>query len=214
MGMTQQPALMVDSFDKKILNIVQDSNRATSDKIAEKVGLSPAAVQRRLKRMRAQGVIQADVSVINPKAVGHAMTFIVQVTLERERVDLMHNFKKEMSSNRSVQQCYYVTGSSDFIMIVTAADMEGYDNFTREAFFDNANIKSFQTNVVMDNVKVGLTIPIDDQRDWWPTRLMTSAIRKQGVSWNEVKKERKKDGMKKPYIPPTLGLTLLFVVRD
>ncbi|MEZ9133981.1 Lrp/AsnC family transcriptional regulator, partial [Vibrio breoganii] len=57
--MTQQPALVVDSFDKKILNIVQDSNRATSDKIAEKVGLSPAAVQRRLKRMRAQGVIQA-----------------------------------------------------------------------------------------------------------------------------------------------------------
>ncbi|MEZ9445859.1 hypothetical protein AB4184_00085 [Vibrio splendidus] len=50
-------------------------------------------------------------------------------------------------------------------MIVTAADMEGYDNFTREAFFDNANIKSFQTNVVMDNVKVGLTIPIDEQRD-------------------------------------------------
>ena len=152
--MTQQPALVVDSFDKKILNIVQDSNRATSDKIAEKVGLSPAAVQRRLKRMRAQGVIQADVSVINPKAVGHGMTFIVQVTLERERVDLMHNFKKEMSSNRSVQQCYYVTGSSDFILIVTAADMEGYDNFTREAFFDNANIKSFQTNVVMD---AGLT---------------------------------------------------------
>ncbi|WP_061038572.1 Lrp/AsnC family transcriptional regulator [Vibrio coralliirubri] len=163
--MTQQPALVIDSFDKKILNIVQDSNRATSDKIAEKVGLSPAAVQRRLKRMRAQGVIQADVSVINPKAVGHGMTFIVQVTLERERVDLMHNFKKEMSSNRSVQQCYYVTGSSDFILIVTAADMEGYDNFTREAFFDNANIKSFQTNVVMDNVKVGLTIPIDEQRD-------------------------------------------------
>ena len=133
----------------------------TSDNIAEQVGLSPAAVQRRLKKMREQGVIQADVSIINPKAVGQAMTFVVQVTLERERVDLMHNFKKEMTANRSVQQCYYVTGSSDFILIVTAADMEGYDNFTREAFFDNANIKSFQTNVVMDNVKTGMTIPIE-----------------------------------------------------
>lgn len=162
--MTQQSEMLIDSFDRNILNIVQNSNRATSDNIAEKVGLSPAAVQRRLKRMRSHGVIQADVSIINPKAVGQAMTFIVQVTLERERVDLMHNFKKEMSANRSVQQCYYVMGSSDFILIVTAADMEGYDNFTREAFFDNANIKSFQTNVVMDNVKVGLTIPLDDQR--------------------------------------------------
>lgn len=161
--MTSTPPLSVDSFDRKILDIVQHSNRATSDTIADQVGLSPAAVQRRLKRMRTQGVIQADVSVVNPKAVGQTMTFVVQVTLERERVDLMHNFKKEMTANRSVQQCYYVTGSSDFILIVTAADMEGYDKFTREAFFDNANIKSFQTNVVMDNVKVGLTIPIDDQ---------------------------------------------------
>ena len=52
-----------------------------------------------------------------------------------------------------------------FILIVTAVDMEGYDKFTREAFFDNANIKSFQTNVVMDPVKVGLTIPIDDYQE-------------------------------------------------
>ncbi|AIW21471.1 MULTISPECIES: Lrp/AsnC family transcriptional regulator [Vibrio] len=163
--MPQQAELTVDSFDRKILNIVQESNRVTSDNIAEQVGLSPAAVQRRLKKMREQGVIQADVSIINPKAVGQAMTFVVQVTLERERVDLMHNFKKEMTANRSVQQCYYVTGSSDFILIVTAADMEGYDNFTREAFFDNANIKSFQTNVVMDNVKTGMTIPIDTSNE-------------------------------------------------
>lgn len=159
--MPQQAELTVDNFDRKILNIVQESNRVTSDNIAEQVGLSPAAVQRRLKRMREQGIIQSDVSIVNPKAVGQTMTFVVQVTLERERVDLMHNFKKEMAANRSVQQCYYVTGSSDFILIVTAADMEGYDNFTREAFFDNANIKSFQTNVVMDNVKTGMTIPID-----------------------------------------------------
>lgn len=163
--MAHSPTPSVDNFDRKILDIVQVSNRTTSDQIAEQVGLSPAAVQRRLKRMRTQGIIQADVSVINPKAIGYAMTFVVQVTLERERVDLMHNFKKEMNANRSVQQCYYVTGSSDFILIVTAVDMEGYDNFTREAFFDNANIKSFQTNVVMDPVKVGLTIPIDDQQD-------------------------------------------------
>ena len=44
---------------------------------------------------------------------------------------------------------------------------------------------------------------------------MTSdLLAKQGMSCDEVKKRGKKDGMKKPYIPPTLGLTLLFVVRD
>ena len=149
----------IDNFDRNILEIVQQSNRTTSDQIAEQVGLSPAAVQRRLKRMREQNLIQADISVVTPKAIGRAVTLIVQVSLERERADLMDAFKKAMKNNKAVQQCYYVTGSSDFILIVTAADMEDYERFTRDAFFDNANVRSFQTNVVMDRVKVGLSVP-------------------------------------------------------
>lgn len=90
------------------------------------------------------------------------MTFVVQVTLERERSDLMDAFKKEMKANPIVQQCYYVTGSSDFILILTAEDMEAYDAFTREAFFDNTNIRGFQTNVVMDAVKTGLFVPVSE----------------------------------------------------
>lgn len=154
--------VQIDSFDRRILEIVQQSNRTTSDQIAETVGLSPAAVQRRLKRLREQKVIQADISVVAPKMVGRNMTFVVQVTLERERSDLMDAFKKEMKANPIVQQCYYVTGSSDFILILTAEDMEAYDAFTREAFFDNTNIRGFQTNVVMDAVKTGLFVPVSE----------------------------------------------------
>ncbi|MEH6823948.1 MAG: Lrp/AsnC family transcriptional regulator [Motiliproteus sp.] len=163
MATSQVPS--IDNFDRNILEIVQQSNRTTSDQIAEQVGLSPAAVQRRLKRMREQNIIQADVSVVNPKTIGRAVTLVVQVSLERERADLMDAFKKEMKNNKAVQQCYYVTGSSDFILIITAVDMEGYERFTREAFFDNANVRSFQTNVVMDTVKVGLTVPTDNAEE-------------------------------------------------
>jgi len=150
----------LDNFDNKILALMQQSNRITSDQIAEQIGLSPAAVQRRLKRLREQKMIHADVSIINPKAVGIEVTLVVQVTLEREQANLLDNFKKEMRSNTSVQQCYYVTGSTDFILIVTAKNMKDYEDFTNEVFFNNPNIRNFQTNVVMDPVKIGLTVPI------------------------------------------------------
>ncbi len=158
--MSNHQTANVDSFDRKILQIMQQSNRTTSDQIAEQVGLSPAAVQRRIKKMREQGIIQSDISVVDPKAVGQGVTMIVQVSLERERLDLLDEFKKEMKNNPSVQQCYYVTGTADFILLVTARDMEDYDRFTRAVFFDNPNIRNFQTNVVMDSVKVGLSVPV------------------------------------------------------
>ncbi len=91
------PTSNIDSFDRKILEIIQVSNRTTSDQIAEQVGLSPAAVQRRMKRMREQNIIKADIAVINPKAVGRGVTLLVQVTLERERADLLDAFKRNES---------------------------------------------------------------------------------------------------------------------
>jgi Lrp/AsnC family leucine-responsive transcriptional regulator len=153
----------LDAFDRNILKILQVSNRTTSDQIAEQVGLSPAAVQRRVKRMREQQIISADVSVVNAHSLGRTMTLIVEVSLERERVDLIDQFKKEMKQRDEVQQCYYVTGSADFMLIVSAFDMAGYEQFTREVFFDNTNVRNFQTHVVMDPVKVGLKIPVDEQ---------------------------------------------------
>jgi DNA-binding Lrp family transcriptional regulator len=160
--MSLSGSVFIDNFDRSILEIVQKSNRVTSEKISEQVGLSPAAVQRRLRRMREEGIIQADISVINPSKVGRQMTFVVQVNLERERTDLMHTFKKEMKSNKAVQQCFYVTGSSDFILIVTAFNMVEYDTFVHDNFLNNTNVRSFRTNVVMDTVKSGLSINIDE----------------------------------------------------
>ncbi|EAQ66568.1 hypothetical transcriptional regulator [Marinomonas sp. MED121] len=158
--MGHQSGQDVDNFDRHILDIMQQSNRTTSDHIAEQVGLSPAAVQRRIKRMREQGIIRADVSIVDPKAVGKQISLIVQVSLERERMDLLDSFKKSMADHPSVQQCYYVTGSADFILLVCAADMEEYEEFTRQAFFSNDNVRGFETNVVMDSVKSGLSVPV------------------------------------------------------
>ncbi len=155
----------LDTFDRKILTILQLANRTTSEQIADQVGLSAAAVQRRVKRLREQRTIQADVSVVNAKAVGRSLTLLVQVSLERERADLMDAFKKNMREWDEVQQCYYVTGAFDFLLVVTAIDMADYEGFTRKAFFDNSNVRSFQTHVVMDPVKVGLNIPIGEPID-------------------------------------------------
>lgn len=153
----------LDNFDRNILRILQGSNRITSDQIAEEVGLSPAAVQRRVKRMRKEEIISADVSLVDARALGRNMKLIVQVSMERERADLVDVFKREMKRREDVQQCYYVTGSADFILVVTAFDMEEYEKFTREVFFDNTNVRNFQTNVVMDAVKVGLMVPVEEK---------------------------------------------------
>jgi len=59
-----------------------------------------------------------------------------------------------------VQQCYYVTGRADFILVVTSTDMTAYEEFSRRVFNDNPNIRRFHSNVVIDRVKAGLQVPV------------------------------------------------------
>ena len=152
--------MTIDRFDKHLLRMLQQNNRLTSDELANEVGLSSSAVQRRLKRLRDEKIIEADVSIISPAVAGIGLTCVVDVALERGNSQSIEKFKAAMMQHTEVMQCYYVTGSYDFVMIVNTQTMEQYEVFTKKWLMDNANVKHFYTHVVMDKVKVGYSVTI------------------------------------------------------
>jgi Lrp/AsnC family leucine-responsive transcriptional regulator len=150
----------LDRIDARLLHELQRNNRVSSEELGELVGLSSTGIQRRLKRLRAQGTIEADIAVVSPKAVGRDVMMLVMVSLERERADIIDTFKQSIRSTPEIMSGYYVTGDADFVLVVTTRNMEEYEQFTRQFFYNNPNIKGFKTMVVMDRVKAGFSIPI------------------------------------------------------
>ena len=161
--MTDSPDLYskdLDRFDLAILEILQRDNKTPQRSIAETVGLSAPAVQRRIKRMEADGTIVANVAVIDPSCVRREITVIVEVEMDSERSQLHDQAKRVFLEAPEVQQCYYVTGDIDFVLIVTVSTMDAYEAMTKRLFFGNNNVKRFRSYVTMNRVKVGLAIPV------------------------------------------------------
>ncbi|GAA4118140.1 Lrp/AsnC family transcriptional regulator [Aminobacter aganoensis] len=154
------PSGGLDDFDLKILAILQRDNATPQREIGKAVNLSAPAVQRRIRRMEESGVIAANVAVVDPDKVGRPITVIVEIAVESERVDLLDAAKASFAAAPEVQQCYYVTGEADFVLVVTVASMAEYEALTRRLFFANPNIRRFRTLVAMDRVKAGLTVPL------------------------------------------------------
>jgi Lrp/AsnC family leucine-responsive transcriptional regulator len=152
--------MIPDEFDKQLLRLLQQNNRLTAEELAEAVSLSASAVQRRLKKLREEKVIEADVSIISPAVAGIGITCIVDVVLDRGSARDLDKFKASMLKCSEVMQCYYVTGTYDFVMIVNAQDMRQYEAFTQKYLMNNPNVKHFYTHVVMDKVKVGYSVVI------------------------------------------------------
>jgi Lrp/AsnC family transcriptional regulator, leucine-responsive regulatory protein len=153
----------LDALDRKILAHYQRDTRAAADKIGRLVGLSAAAVQRRLKRMRTARIILSEVALLAPERLGYPVTCIVGVRLEREGRAENARFTGIVTRYERVQQCYGVTGEFDFVLVVLARDIDDFESFARQALYDEARVKSFTTFVCLSRAKVGLLTPIDRQ---------------------------------------------------
>jgi Lrp/AsnC family leucine-responsive transcriptional regulator len=150
----------LDSFDRAILRIVQRDNKMPQRSIAEAVNLSAAAVQRRIAAMEAAGVIEKNVSVLDPRAVEMGITAIVELHLANERSQTVDAAKALFRAAPEVQQCYYVTGGTSFMLIIVSPDMVSYEATTRRLFAQNDAVASFRTLVALDRVKTGSEIVV------------------------------------------------------
>ncbi|OJB05071.1 AsnC family transcriptional regulator [Burkholderia ubonensis] len=151
----------LDAFDRKLLMEVQRDAQTPQNELGARVNLSTAAVNRRLRRLAEDGVIERYTAVVAPEKVGYALTIVVNVEMEREQIDQIDAMKRTFERCPQVQQCYYVTGEWDFVLILTVRDMDQYNALTRQLFFSNNNVKRFKTLVSMGRVKVGLDVPVE-----------------------------------------------------
>ena len=150
----------LDSYDRRLLTALQTNADATAEELAELVGLSASALLRRIKRLKADRVITATVAVVDPAKTGKPTFFIAALEVERERPELLGRLRQWMQEEPCIQEYFYVTGSTDFILVVVTEDVEAYDGLMSRLMADNGNVRRFTTNVVLSSGKRSLALPL------------------------------------------------------
>lgn len=155
-------ATKLDDFDRKLLCELQGDGALTSEQLSERIGLSPSAISRRVRRLEAKRFIERRIAIVDPAKVGHSALFIVGIEVERERPELVQKLRAWVKNEPAIQQTYYVTGTADYVLLVTAPDIAAFDQLMSEMMSANPNIRRFTTQVVMSTVKRGLFVPVDN----------------------------------------------------
>ncbi|MGR4865230.1 Lrp/AsnC family transcriptional regulator [Caulobacter sp. LARHSG274] len=140
----------LDAFDRHLLDLVRRDTLQPARLLAQAVGLSESAVLRRLRRLRAEGVIVADVAVVDPARLGAVITLHVLVEMERERAATA--FAEALHGRPEVLGAWQVTGRTDFLLTLAVPSMAAYDAFIREVMSDEHEVRSFQTLVALREV--------------------------------------------------------------
>ena len=151
----------LDQLDIKLLGCLQSDNQLTADILAERVGLSPSAVARRLRQLRASRVIAGDVAVVAEQAVGNPLSAIIHVQLERHALTEVASFKRILAACENVQFCLEISGAFDILLLVVVADMEAFNLFTDDTLAGQRAVRRYETSFVKRRLKASLALPLE-----------------------------------------------------
>jgi Lrp/AsnC family leucine-responsive transcriptional regulator len=124
----------LDETDRALILCLQRNARIPSRILASKVGISGAECLRRVRRLEANGVIRQYVTLIDPSAVGLRLSALVRVRLERQTPDRLRAFEAAVLARPEVHQCWQLSDSWDFELLVLTSDVVALERFQRECF--------------------------------------------------------------------------------
>ena len=139
----QKPSL--DRTDLRLLDLLQRDAGLTNLDLAAAVHISPATCLRRVRRLEEQGVIERRVALLSAQKLGHGLSAIVEITLDRQGAEHLDDFEALAVADAGVQQCYRVSPGPDFILLVQAADMADYQTLVARLFTAHANVRNVKS---------------------------------------------------------------------
>ncbi|MBB4837584.1 DNA-binding Lrp family transcriptional regulator [Sphingomonas kyeonggiensis] len=150
-----------DDMDLRILALLQEDALMTADLLAEKLPLSPSAIARRIRRMRADGTIAADVSIVSEE-VGPFLSALVHVQFDRHSLDALQGLQRRLIASPHVQLVAEVTGSFDLVLVVSARDMDAFNALVDSLLGNDPVVRRYETSFFKRRRKFTPALPLHE----------------------------------------------------
>jgi DNA-binding Lrp family transcriptional regulator len=156
--------IKIDAMDIQILEQLQRDASLSNQDLAQAVQTSAPTCLRRIKRMQEAGLIERQVAILNPEqlalAIGHGLSAIVEVTLDRQGAEELARFEARVSGDTAVQQCYQVSPGPDFVLVVHTTHMAQYQALVQRLFTSDANVRNVKAFFSIKRSKFGAELPL------------------------------------------------------
>ena len=152
-------AIQLDSIDRRILAILQtDSSRSAAD-IAAAVGLTTTPCWRRIQKLEREGIIRANVALLDRERLGLGVDVFVAVKTSEHNAAWVEAFADTISQFDEVVECYRMSGEIDYLMRVVVSDIETYDQFYRR-LIDDIRLTDVSSSFAMECMKYTTAVPL------------------------------------------------------
>ncbi len=150
----------MDDVDRHLLRELQrDADRSLFD-LGEAVGLSASAVQRRIARLKNDGVIAGIFARLDAKSVGMPITIVTTVRFERDGNEYTKGLLDRLVVRPEVQVLHSLAGQLDLLIVTVVGDLSDYTNGVLADLEADDNVARLETNVSLGIYKSTHELPV------------------------------------------------------
>ncbi|MFV0681070.1 Lrp/AsnC family transcriptional regulator [Ottowia sp.] len=154
----------MDTIDWKLLAELQRDAAQSNQALAERLNISAPTCLRRVRHLRALGLIERQVAVLNEDAVaallGHGLSVLAEITLDRQGDEHLQVFEARAVQEAAVQQCWRVAPGPDFVLVLRVRDMPGYQALAQHLFTQDANVRNVKAYFATRRAKFDTALPL------------------------------------------------------
>ena len=155
----------IDRTNRRILNTLQTRGSITNAELAASIGLAPATVFERVKKLEKNGIITDYVALVDPQTVGKSIIAFVFITMDDYTQETIQHLSEEISRMPEVLECYRLAGEKDYLLKVVADDIPAYDRFVFNQLARLKKVGKFSSMFVLSTVKHQTKIELEENTD-------------------------------------------------
>lgn len=151
---------MLDDTDRRILRHLLADPAADRVALADRAGVTPATLWRRLDRLRGAGVIRAETAVIDWRALGWAVEVSLRFTLDKTDPRAFDTFLAAAREVPEVTEIQTFLGRTDVRLNVIARDMAHWQEVYRARILTLPQIAELEALMHVATIKDSAELPL------------------------------------------------------
>ena len=151
--------MQLDETDQKILRLIQLDATLPLEEIARQIGSTKSPVWNRIKKLKAAGVIDREVAILNAQKIGLTETFFISIRTDQHTSDWLGRFTEIVNEMPEILECHRLTGAVDYIMKVRVASTRDFDLFYKR-FIGRINLFNVTSSLSMEVIKETTAIKV------------------------------------------------------
>jgi Lrp/AsnC family leucine-responsive transcriptional regulator len=152
---------MLDTYDKRILEILQADGRISNQELADRIGLSPSPCLRRVRALEEAGIIEGYRALLNAKALGLNLIAFISISMDRHTPERFENFDAQVTAMPEVLECSLITGrDADYQLKVIVRDMEAYQDLLLNKLTRIEGVSGVHSSFVLRQVLERTALPV------------------------------------------------------